>query len=284
MKYRCLAFCFLLIVFTNQTKAKEIIVSKASMNEPFAKYVVDVISLISLKPPGDPLVIKSSDADMSQDRALQVLRDGEGLDLFWTMTSKDREKDLRVIRIPLLKGMLGNRIFIINKDEQKKFDAIKTFDDLKKIKLGQGHDWPDTFILEAAGLTVDKSPSYQGLFPKLASKRFDAFPRGLNEPWSEIEKNAALNLSVEKRIAISYLAPLFFFVNPKNKALGDRIELGLKNAISDGSFEKLFNKHWGADIKRANMKKRKMFKIENPFLSDETRKEMVAHPNYLLQF
>lgn len=284
MKYRSIFIYLAIFLSATHSGAKEIIVSKASMNEPFAKYVVEVIELISQKSEGAPLVIKNSETDMSQDRALQILREGDGLDLFWTMTSKDREKDLRVIRIPLLKGMLGNRIFIINKDDQKKFDGIKNFDDLKKMKFGQGHDWPDTFIFESAGLIVDKSPSYQGLFPKLASGRFDAFPRGLNEPWSEIEKNAALNLTVEKKIAVAYLAPLFFFVNPKNKALGDRVESGLKNAIADGSFEKLFAKHWGADIKRANMKKRKIFKIDNPFLSDETRKEMAAHPSYLLRF
>lgn len=244
MKLGKAAVVLSIVLGASISSAGDVVVSKSSMSEAFADYIKDVIELVSQKSVGGPIAIKVSEAEMSQDRALQVLREGVGLDLFWTMTSKDREKGLRVIRIPLLKGMLGNRIFIINKGDQVKLDKVKTFEDLKKIKFGQGHDWPDTFILEAAGLRLEKSPSYQGLFPMLANQRFDAFPRGLNEPWSEIEKNASLNLVVEKRIALSYLAPLFFFVNSNNKALGDRLELGLKNAIADGSFERLFMKHW----------------------------------------
>lgn len=262
----------------------DLMVSKTSIGEGFSAYIKDVLKLISEKTEGGPINIKPTDMDMSQDRALQSLREGKDIDLFWTMTSKDREKGLRVIRIPLLRGLLGNRIFIIRKGDQAKFDKVKTMDDLKKLSLGQGHDWPDTFILESAGLKVEKSPNYQGLFPMLDSGRFDAFPRGVNEPWTEVEKNIPGKLEIEKKLAVSYLAPLFFFVNPNNKALAERLEKGLKAAIADGSFEKLFNQHWGEFLTKANMKERTIFKIDNPFLSDETKNAMAENPKYLLSF
>jgi hypothetical protein len=50
-----------------------------------------------------------------QGRAMDSLAKNELVDIVWTMTSHDREARLLPIRIPLLKGLLGYRIFIIRK-------------------------------------------------------------------------------------------------------------------------------------------------------------------------
>jgi hypothetical protein len=89
-------------------------------------------------------------------------------------------------------------------------------------------------------LSVIGSPAYLPLFKMLAAKRFDYFPRGLYEVWNEAKIHADLGLVIEKNIMLYYEAPFYFFVNKNNPQLADRIERGLKIAITDGSFEELF--------------------------------------------
>ena len=73
-----------------------------------------------------------------------------------------------------------------------------------------------------------------------ANKRFDYFPRGLYEVWGEQKVNADKNLVIEDSLMLYYPAPIYFFVNKKNVALANRIERGLRIAMQDGSFDKLF--------------------------------------------
>ena len=209
---------------------------------------------------------------MVQERAIASLKDGQFIDVLWTMTSKERESTLLPVRIPLLKGLLGHRIFIINKGEESKFQKVNTIDDLKKLSAGQGKGWPDTEILISNGFKVKESPSYLNLFKMLQGKRFDYFPRGVNEPWAEVVAHKDKNLVIEETLLIQYPAPIYFFFSTKNTALAKRIEQGLWKSIDDGSFDETF-KNSPANVgifKNANIDNRKIFKINNPLLTPET--------------
>ncbi len=213
-----------------------------------------------------------ADKTMRQNRSIEQLKLNKDIDLLWTMTSKKREKELRAIRIPLLKGLLGYRIFIIRKGEEAQFAAIQTLDDLKQLTAGQGRDWPDTKILRANGIKVIAGSNYQGLFGMLQHKRFDYFPRGVNEAWAEVKAHSDKNIVVEKNLLLQYPAPIYFFVNKENKQLADRLERGLRMAIKDGSFAQLFENHpANKDILQlTEINKRKIFKLHNPFLPQAT--------------
>jgi hypothetical protein len=209
---------------------------------------------------------------MVQSRAIQELNRGRKIDVYWTMTSKKREEKIRPIRIPLLKGLLGFRVFIIRKEDQEKFSQVTSLNDLKKFIAGQGHDWPDTTVLRANGLKVVGITDYQSIFPMLEKKRFDYFPRGVNEPWAEIIEHSEKGFAVETHLLFQYPAPIYFFVNHRNAKLAERIERGLQIAIDDGSFEQLFSGYPGREevFQRARLNERLVFKFSNPLLSDET--------------
>ncbi|MFD2449342.1 hypothetical protein ACFSQE_13670 [Vogesella fluminis] len=64
--------------------------------------------------------------------------------------------------------------------------SVYTVRDLHDKVAGQGHDWPDTYILRAAGLPVETSIGYEALFGMLRHGRFDYFPRGVLEVEDEI--------------------------------------------------------------------------------------------------
>lgn len=209
--------------------------------------------------------------DVTQARTLNDIANGT-LDLFWTATDAELEKTLLPIRIPLYKGMLGHRIFLIRKGDQARFDSVRSLDDLKHFTFGQGTTWADTKILETNGLTVVKTIKYESLFSMLDGGRFDAFPRGVQEPWVELESHANLNLVEEKRLMLVYRMPFYLFTGLQNKKLAADLELGFNRAIADGSFDKLFYNSpiVQAVIEKANLEKRLVFEIKNPNLSPQT--------------
>lgn len=220
-----------------------------------------------------------------QGRRATLLAEGSPvLDLIWTMTNREREKTMLPVRVPLLKGLMGYRLLIINKNNAEKFKNIKNIEELKKLTAVQGHDWPDTEILITNGFKVEKATIYEGMFKMISLKRVDYFPRGLNEPFDEIKNRPKLNLMVESSIMLKYFAPFFFFVNVKRADLRDRIEEGLNIAIDDGSFDELFysdisNKEM---LDKVNFNKMKIFELENPYLTPETKK-LQNNKKYIFQ-
>ncbi|WP_037028241.1 substrate-binding periplasmic protein [Psychromonas aquimarina] len=237
-------------------------------------YVIDLLRLALEKTANTdgPYRLETINRKMFQGRAIKQLAAGKSVDVIWTMTSVEREQQLLPIRIPLLKGLLGHRIFIIRAEDKEKFSMISTLDDLKGLTAGQGHDWPDSEILRANGIKVISSPSYKGLFSMLEMKRFDYFPRGINEPWAEVAAHKDKHFIVEETLLIQYPAPQYFFVNKDNTQLALRLERGLRLAITDGSFDRLFYHHPANReiFESAKIEQRKIFRFKNPLLPAET--------------
>lgn len=230
------------------------------------------LALEKTKAQQGPYRLKMHEKRMLQARALLSVANKQFIDVVWTMTSIDRERRLLPIRIPLLKGLLGHRIFIIRERDKAKYKKIQSLGDLRVLIAGQGHDWPDVSILEENGLPVVTGTDYDGLFAMLKAGRFDYFPRGLNEPWFEVKARRGNGFVVEDSLLLKYPAPIYFFVHLDNSMLAQRIEKGLRLAIDDGSFNEIFQNHPANQeiFKIANFEHRRVFALENPLLSDET--------------
>jgi hypothetical protein len=178
---------------------------------------------------------------VTSDRLIHQLADPPGqIDVLWTSNSAAREKLLRPVKISILRGLNSYRLFLIREGEQSRFDRIRTVSDLRGLKAGQGAQWPDTAVLLANGLPVVVAARSELLFDMLKRRRFDYFPRGLNEIWDEQRLHAGDRIVIEATLMLHYPAPIYFFVNKNNAALASRIERGLRIAQQDGSFEALF--------------------------------------------
>ncbi len=245
-----------------------------SETDPRNEYFLDLLRLALEKTKETDGVFKleTTELRMYQGRAIANLERDKSVDVVWTMTSREREEKLLPIRIPLLKGLLGHRIFLIKKGDQARFSAVETLDDLKTFRAGQGHDWPDFEILQANGLDVFKVANYEGLFKMLERGRIDYFPRGVNEIWAEVRAHADMDLEVEDTLMLQYTAPIYFFVNKKNAQLANRLEQGLRLAIQDGAFNDLLYNHpmIREMFERGNLESRKVFRLYNPLLPPET--------------
>lgn len=232
-----------------------------------ASYPVDLLQL-ALGKSGREYQLQPSAEVIPQSRAIALLRANEVIDVLWTVTSPERERLLLPVRIPIDRGVYGWRLFLIHADAQPRFDAVTDLAGLAALTAGQGHDWPDLTILRAAGLKVTAGSSYDGLFEMLARERIDYYPRALPEVFVELQQRRQLPLSVETTLALHYPSAMYFFVSPANPQLATALELGLEQAIVDGSFQRLFDHYFGAAIALARLGERKVLQIDNPLLPD----------------
>ena len=222
-----------------------------------------------------PYRLRPSDIPMNQARAAEEVVGGSGLvNVFARSTSIEHEDRMLPIRIPLDKGLVSYRLFLIRAEDQPKFSAVRTLDDLRKFSAGSFVTWSDTRILRDGGFQVVTGDNYEGLFRMLMAGRFDFFSRSVDEAFREIEERQAVlpDMRIEDSILLYFPTTRYFFVqrSPAGEALAKRIEDGLNRMIADGSFDAHFRSHKGAAIARANLKKRKLFRIPNSHLSPET--------------
>jgi ABC-type amino acid transport substrate-binding protein len=282
MKNKTLWLIALLSVISTKTLAEDVQIRVNDSSDPNGPYAVKMIQL-ALKHIDKKYNLVVTKEPYSQVKIMEEVNNGK-LEAFWNSSNIDKEEQFSAVRIPLYKGLLGNRIFIIHKDNQSKFDNIKTLEDLKKITIGQGKTWADTKILESNGLTVIKANKYESLFLMLDGGRFDAFSRGVHEPFGELANHPNLkDLTVEKNLMLVYRMPFYLFVAKGNKALARDLEAGLNAAIADGSFDEVFFGDPAVQdvLAKANMKNRRAFYLDNPTLSKETpldRKELWFDP------
>jgi len=207
--------------------------------------------------------------NMVQQRGISMLQADQEIDVLWTMTSQEREQQMQAVYVPLLMGLMGNRIFLIRNEDQRKFNTIKTIDDLRKFKAGQGANWPDTEILRANNIPVQEAVETL-LYAMLEKSRFDYFPRAITEISKELDEYSTLG--AEKSLMFRYSAPIYFFVNRNNQQLAHRIEVGLLRLIDNGEFKKFLHQSHNINelIDKFNLNDRKIFMLDNPSMSKKT--------------
>ena len=242
-----------------------------------ADYYVKLLEL-ALSKSGANYDLRVSEFQMSSTRMRQQLESGDGMDVTWGPTSRSYEQTFQPIRITLDKGILGWRLFLIRHNEREAFARIQTLDQLRAYAAGQQSEWSDVGVLEANGLKVVTAVSYEWLFRMLAADRFQYFPRGVGEIWGEAQSNIGLGLEVEPHLALHYPANTYFFVRKNNTALARALERGLRAAIKDGSFDKLFDQYNGEAVKRAHLNTRTVFELKNPLLPEEKPLAADEHP------
>ncbi|MCJ8299139.1 MAG: hypothetical protein MJK13_09435, partial [Pseudomonadales bacterium] len=114
-------FCLLLLAVTVNSFASQSIRTIPPQSEFDAShsYFIGLLELVLEKTAaqyGPAEVVFSM--QMEQGRAFVELEKNAGLDVYWAGTSILREQRLKAIRIPLVKGMLGFRQFVIRKSRR----------------------------------------------------------------------------------------------------------------------------------------------------------------------
>lgn len=194
------------------------------------------------------------------------LKNNGVINVMWDGANRQREAELLPVRISLIKELNDYRVFLIRSEDAARFAAVRTLDELRKLKAGAGANWPSADVLRFNGLPVETSGGYEYLFPMLRVKRFDYMPRGAQEAWAEMELHQGEGLQVESTIFLHYRVPFYFFVSRSRPELAARIERGLRMAQKDGSFERLFNSipAFQRGMAEIAARKRRVFELRLP--------------------
>jgi hypothetical protein len=205
--------------------------------------------------------------DITQNRGMFLLQSGE-LDVIALGTNVEREARMLPVKIDILRGIIGFRLLVIRVADQARIAGMDEPAIRQQLTFGLNSQWADLPILQGNGFTVLTSASYENLFGMLASGRFDAFTRGLNEARRELDQRKQIypQLAVEKTKALYFPYPVYFWVSKTNTALARRIERGLKLSLADGSFRKLFETYHAAEIEMLAGEKRLVIRLRNPIL------------------
>ncbi|WP_016956474.1 transporter substrate-binding domain-containing protein [Catenovulum agarivorans] len=194
-------------------------------------------------------------------------------DVTYFPAEKQVEKQLIPIRIPIYKGLMGYRFLLINSKTQAKYDAIMDVSQLKGLIKGTGTRWRMTEVYESHNFLNVKAEKNHSLFKMLNAGRIDYTTRGVieaAETLNSIERHFP-NLKIENSILLYTELPIYFFVGTHNPKLAKRIEAGLLQMIESGQFDKIFYAFYKTIPTSLTLKNRKVFHVENPFLSTETK-------------
>ncbi|GAA0859578.1 hypothetical protein GCM10009114_33580 [Aliiglaciecola litoralis] len=269
---RYLSVLLLILLFSNGARSEQIkYIDPTDSVDKHGVYFVNVLKLALEKSKGQfgDYELEAVPVTMRQQRSFKSLESGL-INLMWTVTSKQREQQAYAIKVPLLKGLIGHRVLVIRKTDAAIFAAIKSLQDLAKFTAVQGHDWPDSEILEHAGLRVEKIILHNSMYKLVTSGIVDYFPRSVLEVTEELERFENDNLIIEPNHLILYPSAIYFFVSHSNTLLANRLEVGLKIALEDGSFDREFYDFPGHKkaLQNVSLKNRVVHRIDNPLMPD----------------
>lgn len=269
MRFFCL-LCLLLCCSTGWAAEVEIGINQLRDR---STYMLDLMKLALSYTTDRQYVFVETDERLSKNAEHEAALVGK-IGVFWGGTSEDQEQDFIPVRVDGYRGLMSLRFFIIRAGDQGRFSSVRNLEDLQKFKMGQGRSWRDGEILEASGISVERSTKKDGLFHMLDGGRFDAFPRGATEAWVEAEAYNHLGLTVEKNLVIKYPLPTYFFVHKGHANLASDIKYGLERALEDGSFDRFFysNDRVQAFLANAKLEERRVIELGNPFLPASAKK------------
>ncbi|MFZ6691089.1 substrate-binding periplasmic protein [Undibacterium sp. SXout20W] len=263
-----LIFTFFIALMSNDASSSETIYYPRSTAkiDPHIDFILEILNTALREFPGKYQPVPSA-AAYPQTRSINEAISPYGqIDLVWTMSTNERETKLIPIRIPLDKGLLGWRIAFVNDKNKDILSQVKSLNDLKKFDAGQVHDWPDTEILQNNMLNVVSSSTYEAMFKMLAANRFDYSPRAIFEIWGELASHSSMPIFIDTHIVLHYPTAFYFFVSPRKPVFANDLKLGIERIITNGQFEKIFQKYQRDAIQKADIKHRTVIELRNPLL------------------
>ncbi len=219
----------------------------------------------------DYRLVKSSRAEMTNARAIRALEQG-WVDVIWVGTSQRLEERFSPVYVPITRGLLGHRLFVIHEERQDIFSDIDSLDDLRELTGGQGTGWTDTDILREAGLDI-VTTSFDNLFRLVEARRIDYYPLGASEVFSFVEEYRPRNphIRVEDELVLFYKFDFLFFVRTEDGALHRALVTALEEMYRDGTYMEMYNTHPELQgyLDAASLEDRRRFEIENPIATEE---------------
>lgn len=218
-----------------------------------------------------PYTLRFSDREMTRSRTFNEMQRGVRVNVADTpITEKWTEEFIR-IPIPIQRGILSYRLFLVTKENENLLADVNSLEDLKRIRQGSGNQWSVTKKLQLNDFNIVEGPSKDALMNMLQANRFSIYSRGINEVYGELNryKKSHPNIVLDKHIALYSYLPMYFHVSPKAERIAKRIERGLLLIEENGEYERIFQSYNEKSLEQAQLQGRKIFTIYDGSETDE---------------
>lgn len=186
-----------------------------------------------------------------------------------------RQGKLRMVPIPLERGLLGWRACFVLRQDADKLKGIRTIDDLRRLTLGQGHNWWDAQVYRHAGITTREVPTWRdGHFARqMQAQQIDAFPMGLEESLNfflpHFQKRYP-DLVLDQHLLLHYpwYRVLWVSAHAQADALFTALNTGFERLVKSGRFEQLWQQ-LRPTVPAAAWRQRHVISLNNPWYDPE---------------
>lgn len=265
---RCYIILIVLLCFpkiSSATSIRVVIPGPSAPSKVRNPFVEQLLKIIFAKQ-NITLDLVYAKQNITQGRALKELNTNDGIDLTWSVSTTEREQSLLPIRMPIYQGFIGWRVFVINKKNQEKFRKINKIEELSEMLAIQRFDWPDYQIFIENNLAVDGSLPFSQMYKAIEGGLADYFPRSVLEVTREFVAINSNQLAIEQTLLLKYPSSYYFFVGNSNAELAEIIKKGFELALADGSYQLLFQQHFGKVLAGLNLNERKVFHLRSSML------------------
>lgn len=194
-----------------------------------------------------------------------------------------KEGQLRMIPVPLERGLLGWRTSFVLEGQQDRLATIRSLHDLRSLIVGQGTGWWDIEIYRAAGITTREVQAWRNgeFVEQLKTGAIDLFPMGMEEIMSHFLnyfRRYYANLALDRTLLLRYPWYRFVWVSPHPSAdeLFEALNKGFDLICNNGAFEAI----WGQTRRLPPThfwQGRTVIELENPFYSPDIVPQRYQH-------
>lgn len=229
-------------------------------------YYIELLQLALSYPSGKAYQLKASGLYMPKQRAFELMNARGGIDVLFGSVNQERLRQYRGVPFPLLRGYNGWRVALVNRNTPDVLRGIHSKQHLRRLTAGQFLTWSDTKILRSNDLTVETSSDINGLYGMLQRGRIDYFPLSVLEVAYELNIHQNPQLMIDPHLLIIYPSATWFYVAKDNETLATALLRGLQQAERDGSFDRLFQRYFGAALQQLKLDSRSRVMLDNPQL------------------
>lgn len=209
---------------------------------------------------------------MNRARTLSALSNNIYPNLALMMSYDDEivaQNLLSFIDIPIDFGANSYRICLMRQDLKAELSKVTSLAQLRKYTFGAGIGWLDVKILRYNDFKVVEQNSAQNIVRMTKAGRVDLFCRGFGEIFFELQHDVeTTGLAYDETFALYYPLPKFLFFHKSSTQALARIKRGLVIADHDGSLKSLWMKNNQLGIDKSNLKKRRIFRLQNPYINN----------------
>lgn len=237
------------------------------VNDPRAGYAKALMVLAFAETPEDgPGYVVFSDAPMERLRIEAELERGRSITVYMMPGTNAYDSRFLRVAVPVDRGLLGLRIGVIRADSQDRFDEIRTLGDLGQIRIGSVLGWHLTEILRHNGLTTEVVPTFADLYRLLDVGRVDMISRGATEVIREQMDFGAAHpaTTIDRSLVLRMPLAFYLYVSAKQPDLHRRLETGLRRAVANGHFDRLFQEWFSGDLDQIGMDRRHVIDLMVP--------------------